>query len=95
MPKVTVVPENVSAEVPPGTLLMDGGEQAGVIMNAGCFGCACGSCMVEVIRGMENLDPVTLEEASVLYQRHKDASKYRLACCVRIQRGEVVIRGAY
>ena len=52
MPKVTVLPANVSAEVEPGELLLEAGEKAGVEMEAGCFNCSCGTCAIEVVSGM-------------------------------------------
>jgi ferredoxin len=92
MPKVTVLPANVSAEVEQGELLLDAGEKAGVEMEAGCFNCSCGTCAAEVVSGMENLDEPTPEELDVLDSWNKDPEKYRLTCCVRIQQGEVVLR---
>lgn len=92
MPKVTVLPANLTAEVPAGELLLDAGEKAGVEMEAGCFNCSCGTCVVEVVSGLENLETPTPEELDVLDQWNKDPEKYRLACCVRVKEGEVVIR---
>ena len=93
MSKITVMPANVSAEVPPGELLLRAGEKAGVEMEAGCFNCSCGTCVVEVLRGLENLAEPTPEELDVLDQWNKDPEKFRLACCVPITGpGEVVIR---
>ncbi len=92
MPKVTVLPANVSAEVPAGELLLDAGEKAGVEMEAGCFNCSCGTCVVEVVSGMEGLEEPTAEELDVLDQWNKDPEKYRLTCCVRVRSGEIVIR---
>ena len=92
MPKVTLLPGGQSAEVPAGTLLLDAGEEAGVEMEAGCFNCSCGTCAVAIASGMENLEPPTDEELNVLDQWNKDPDKYRLTCCVKIQKGEVVIR---
>jgi 2Fe-2S ferredoxin len=92
MPKVTLLPGGQSAEVPPDTLLLDAGEEAGVEMEAGCFNCSCGTCAVEIASGMEHLDPPTDEELNVLDQWNKDPDKYRLTCCVKIQKGDVVIR---
>ena len=54
MPKVTVLPADLSAEVASGELLLHAGEKAGVEMEAGCFNCSCGTCAVEVVSGMEN-----------------------------------------
>jgi ferredoxin len=92
MPKLTVLPANVSAEVEPGELLLKAGEQAGVEMEAGCFNCNCGTCVAEILSGMENLDPPTPEELDVLDQWNRDPEKYRLTCCVKIKQGEVVLR---
>lgn len=95
MPKITVLPANTSAEVAPGTLLLDAGEAAGVEMEAGCFNCSCGTCAVEIVSGMENLEEPAPEELDVLDQWNKDPEKYRLTCCVRIKQGEVVVRGGH
>lgn len=92
MSKITILPQNVSAEVPPGTTILDAGEEAGVEMEAGCFNCSCGTCAVEVVSGMENLEEPTDAELEVLDQWNKDPEKYRLTCCVKMKEGHVVIR---
>ncbi len=95
MPKVTVLPANVSAEVPVGELLLKAGERAGVEMEAGCFNCSCGTCVVEVVSGMENLEPPSDEELDVLDQWSKDPEKFRLTCCVHLKSGDVVIKAGH
>jgi ferredoxin len=95
MPKVTVMPSGLSADVPAETLLLDAGEKAGVEMEAGCFNCSCGTCVVAIDSGMENLEPPSDEELNVLDQWNKDPDKYRLTCCVKILKGDVVIRMAH
>ncbi len=93
MPKVTVLPADLTAEVPEGELLLEAGEKAGVEMEAGCFNCSCGTCVVEIVQGMENLDEPTPEELDVLDQWNRDPEKFRLTCCVRVRKdGTVVIR---
>jgi len=92
MPKVTVLPTEKSAEVEPGELLLEAGEKAGVEMEAGCFNCSCGTCVVEVVSGMENLEEPTPEELDVLDSWNRDPEKYRLTCCVKVKSGPVVIR---
>ncbi len=91
MPKVTILPGNHVAEVEPGTTLLDAGEHAGVDMEAGCFNCSCGTCVAEVVSGMENLEEPTPEELDVLDQWNKDPEKYRLTCCVKVVKGDVTI----
>jgi ferredoxin len=93
MPKVTVLPANVSAEAEVGERLIQAGHRAGVEMDAGCFSCYCGTCLVEVVAGMENLEAPSAEELEVLDQWNKDAEKFRLSCSAKIKGpGEIVIR---
>ncbi len=86
---------NATAEVEPGELLLDAGEKAGVEMEAGCFNCSCGTCVAEIVEGMENLDDPTPEELDVLDAWNRDPDKYRLTCCVRIRKGAVKLRQAH
>jgi len=95
MPKVIVLPQNVAAEVPPGTTLLDAGEKAGVDMEAGCFNCACGTCAAEIVSGMENLAPPSPEELDVLDQWNRDPDRFRLTCCVKVLQGDVTLRQAH
>jgi len=92
MPKVTILPAGASAEVEPGELLLEAGEKAGIEMEAGCFNCSCGTCVIEVVSGMENLEEPTPEELDVLDQWNKDPEKFRLTCCVHVKAGDVVLR---
>jgi ferredoxin len=92
MPKVTVLPEQRSAEVPSGEFLLQAGEKAGVEMEAGCFHCSCGTCAVEIVSGLENLEPPTDQELDVLDGWNRDSERYRLSCCAKIRTGDVVIR---
>ena len=92
MPKITVLPAGATAEVPAGELLLDAGEKAGVEMEAGCFNCSCGTCVVEVVSGMENLEEPTPEELEVLDAWNKDPEKFRLTCCVKMRDGDVTIK---
>jgi ferredoxin len=92
MPKITVLPAARVASVPAGEILLKAGEKAGVEMEAGCFHCFCGTCIVEVVQGGENLSEPTPEELEVLDSWNRDPQVYRLACCTRIAAGDVVIR---
>jgi ferredoxin len=96
MPQVTVLPANRSALVEVGELLIRAGEKAGAEMEAGCFNCFCGTCLVEVVSGMANLEPPTDDELEVLDQWNKDPDKFRLSCCVKVKGpGDVVIRAGH
>ena len=95
MPKITIQPHNVSADVESGETLLEAGEKAGVEMEAGCFNCSCGTCVAEVVSGMENLSEPSDEELDVLDQWNKDPDKYRLTCCVKILQGSVVLKAGH
>lgn len=52
---------------------------------------SCGTCNVEVVEGMENLNPPSDDEARVLERIKRQGPNVRLACqCV--PRGDVAIR---
>lgn len=92
MPKVTILPVELSAEIAPGESLLEAGGQAGVEMVAGCCDCSCGTCVVAIVQGMENLAPATPEELAVLGATGLDPARHRLACTARVLRGEVILR---
>lgn len=92
MPKVTILPVELTAEVAAGENLLDAGEHAGVEMVAGCFNCSCGTCAVEVVRGGENLAAPAPREIEVLTASERHPSRFRLACTTKVLRGEVTIR---
>ncbi len=92
MPKVTILPVELTADVAAGENLLDAGELAGVEMVAGCFNCSCGMCAVEVIRGGENLAAATPGEVEVLAASQRHPVRFRLACATKVLRGEVTIR---
>ena len=56
------------------------------------FGCRtgiCATCLVKVVKGMENLPPVSEEEAEVL-ELETDNPQYRLACQLHLT-GDVTL----
>jgi ferredoxin len=52
--------------------------------------CSCGACNIEVLEGMENLNPVSDEEARVLSKIKRQGPNVRLAC-QSVPHGDVVI----
>lgn len=60
-------------------------EEAGVPFA--CTEGVCGTCVIEVIEGMENLSPFTQEEKDFLGEQGRE----RLACQCKIKRGCVKI----
>ncbi len=93
MAKITIENRGKSAEVPDGELtILEAGEKAGVDMEFGCRDCTCGTCAVEIASGMENLSTPTEQEIDVLDTWNRDPEKFRLTCCVKVMKGEVVVR---
>ncbi len=71
-------------EVPDGKPIREACEKLGVPF--GCQGGVCGSCMVDVVDGKENLSELTEEEKN--FGRDKE---HRLACQCIVESGDVTI----
>ena len=72
-------------EVPDGDPIRDAGEELGVPF--GCRSGLCGTCMIDIIGGEDNLGELTEEEVAVDRDR-----KHRLACQAKIKNGTVTIK---
>lgn len=72
-------------ELKDGAPLKDACEEAGVPFA--CTEGVCGTCVIEVKKGMENLSEMTEEEKDFL----GDTDDERLACQCRIKKGTVEI----
>ncbi len=73
------------AEVEDGEPLHEACEEAGVPFA--CTEGVCGTCVIEVVEGMENLSPLTQEEKDFLGEQTKE----RLACQCKMKSGKVKI----
>lgn len=71
-------------EVSDGERIGDACEKLGVPF--GCQNGLCGTCMIDIVSGEDNLSELTEEEK--ILERDK---KHRLACQCRIKKGEVKI----
>lgn len=84
MSTITFVKENKEAVVAQGANLREKALQNGIdlytlkgkLTNCGGYG-QCGTCLVEIVEGMENLSPRTDFEQRKL---RKKPDSYRLAC---------------
>jgi ferredoxin len=68
-------------EIGDGQPLAEACEEAGVPFA--CTEGVCGTCVIEVVEGMENLSPFTQEEMDFLGEQDRE----RLACQCRIKGG--------
>jgi ferredoxin len=81
MPKLIFDNTGEEKELPEDSPLAECCEEAGVPFA--CTEGVCGTCVVEVLEGMENLSELTQEEKDFLGEQDKE----RLACQCRIKGG--------
>ncbi len=93
MPRVTFQPGGRSAEVAPGTSLLDAAEAAGVDLPSNCGGvCACTTCHVWIEGGLGSLSEIGEREDDRLDEAAGLAATSRLACQARVGGADVVVR---
>jgi 2Fe-2S ferredoxin len=93
MPKVTFLPAERSADVPPGTSLLEAADRAGVDLPSNCGGvCACTTCHVWVEQGLGGLSDVEDREDDKLQEAAGLSARSRLACQARVGEVDVLVR---
>jgi 2Fe-2S ferredoxin len=93
VPRVTFQPAGRAVEVPPGTLVIDAAEAAGVSLPANCGGvCACTTCHVWIEAGADTLSPMGDREDDKLQEAMDVRASSRLGCQARVGAGDVVVR---
>jgi 2Fe-2S ferredoxin len=93
MPRVTFLPDAKSAEVKPGTTLLDAAEAAGVDLPSNCGGvCACTTCHVWVEEGLASLSEIEDREDDKLQEAAGLSAHSRLGCQARLGTADVVVR---
>ncbi len=75
-----------SFDLPDGSPLQEACEEAGVPFA--CTEGICGTCVIEVLDGMENLSPFNQAEEDFLGKQGCE----RLACQCRIHQGNVTVK---
>ncbi|WP_157952473.1 2Fe-2S iron-sulfur cluster-binding protein [Candidatus Similichlamydia epinepheli] len=86
MGKVVFKTSNVEVEVEDNTNLQKVCSQHGVLF--GCRSGGCGTCIVQIISGQENLNPPTEAELDFFCD---EVGGERLACQITLLHGEVTI----
>ncbi|HLD79216.1 MAG TPA: 2Fe-2S iron-sulfur cluster-binding protein [Candidatus Nanoarchaeia archaeon] len=76
---------DTNIEVVDGHPIRDACEELGVLF--GCREGLCGTCMINIVEGEENLSELTEEEVAMDRDR-----EHRLACQAKINKGEVTIK---
>ncbi len=90
--KVTFTEIDLTINVPVGTRVIEVSEKVGSGIIYGCRECDCGTCMMEVTEGWNNLSDPTALEDKVL--RENMAGRHqRLACQAQVL-GDVTVKPA-
>jgi ferredoxin len=93
MPKASVTFEDIGITVivPAGTRLIEVSEQVGAGITYSCREGECGTCIMKIVSGMENLAQRSVLEDKVL-QENMAGRNNRLACQAQVLGGEIVVR---
>jgi ferredoxin len=92
MVKVTFKTDGIEKEVDSGMSLMDVATLVGSSLAFGCGEGVCGSCLITVHEGLENLSAKSEQEEETL-QSIGAKSNQRLACRCKVN-GDVVIENS-
>ena len=93
MPKANVTFQDVgvTVTVPAGTRLIEVSEKVGAGITYSCREGECGTCIMKIVSGMENLAQRSVLEDKVL-QENMAGRNNRLACQAQVLGGEIVVR---
>jgi ferredoxin len=83
MPKVHIITDKLTVEVPKNYALIDMCEDYDTSILFGCRDGACGACMVHVKEGAENLTPMQDDEKDFLETMAAEEDE-RLACQCKV-----------
>jgi 2Fe-2S ferredoxin len=93
VPRVTFQPDGRSAEVAPGTSLLEAADAAGVDLPSNCGGvCACTTCHVWIEAGLETLSEIEEREDDKLQEAAGLSPSSRLGCQARVGAADVRVR---
>jgi ferredoxin len=90
MPKVSFKNTGASVEVAAGTPLKQVTKDNNWPVAYGCEDGMCGTCILQITEGMENLSAMEEKEKDTLGVMGMDVSTHRLACQATVN-GDVVI----
>lgn len=94
MPIVTLLPSGHQVEVPEGTLLFDAACRAGLPVASSCSAEAvCGKCVMRVITGADQLNPISEYEKKILKRDHREPEE-RLSCMAKVE-GNCSVQASY
>lgn len=95
MAKVKFPNDNIEADAPLGKAVKEIVEETGANVHFACEDGRCGTCLVKVVKGLENLNDRTENEKKTLELLGAEENN-RLACQCKIEKdGEIVIENVY
>jgi ferredoxin len=81
MPRVRFLTEKLEVEVPAGTSILEAARKAGAPEGDRCGGvCACSTCHVYVVKGLERTSEAEDEEQDILDKAFDVRMESRLGC---------------
>ena len=82
---------DVTVSVPAGTRVIDISEKVGSGIIYGCREGDCGTCMMKVTEGEENLSKPSVLEDKIL-RENMGGQKERLACQAQVLEGDISVK---
>jgi ferredoxin len=95
--RVEIINDFLAVNVKPGSTIQDVVEASGSALPFGCRDGECGTCIIEIVQGMEFLTPLTDKEKKVLGEVCSGTctKNSRLACQMKVAEPNGVIRIKY
>ena len=90
MPKITLLRNGRTYEVPAGTSFLDFCAEQRAPHDFGCTAGSCGTCVLVLESGVQNVDPPSADEAETI-EMCTDVKGARLGCQLRV-RGDITVR---
>ena len=92
MPKITFKNNGQQGDIVAGGAIKDVTKDQGWPIAYGCEDGVCGTCIVKVVEGKENVSKIEDQEAQTLDMMCMNDGEYRL-CCQCKANGDITIEG--
>jgi len=90
MTRITFFQDNITVDAANGSNLGDVAVEANATLPFSCRDGTCGTCLIEIKRGADNLSPAEEKERATLAIYGGEEGKHRLACqCTVTGTGDV------
>lgn len=84
MATINFTDADLTVSVPEGTSFITVCDENDTDILMGCRDAACGTCLIEVLKGFDALSPITDQEEILLAALAEDVPNARLACQCRV-----------